>query len=247
MGAVTAAVIGGVAALGAASMSKDAANSAANKAKKGTDAAIAEQQAAREQFQQNIAPYLQFGQQGIAGLQGLLADPDSIQDSAAYQFRLDQGLKLGDRSAAARGGLLSGGHSADLMKYGQGLASQEYGDQWNRLMNIAGMGQNAAVGAGSAAQNTANAIGNLYGQQGANAGNAAIAGANAYGGALQGLAGIVGQYMGNRSAYQQPATQTQYWGAFTPNQTYTTGANQYAGFNPQTGSAFGTWGQGWGG
>ncbi len=245
MGVVTAAVIGAVGVLGAASMSKDAANSAANKAKRGTDAAIAEQQAAREQFQTNVAPFLQFGQSGIPRLQALLDDPNSIQDSAAYQWRFNQGLQGLDRSAAARGNMFGGGHQADVVKFGQGLASQEYDSQWNRLWNIAAMGQNAAVGAGTAAQNTANAIGSLQVQQGINAGNAAIAQGNAYGSALQGLAGLAGQYMGNRSAYQQPTQQTN-WGAFTPT-TQTATQPSYTGFNPQTGSAFGTWGQGWGG
>lgn len=177
------------------------------------------------------------------GLKELLADPDSIQDSAAYQFRFDQGLQGADRSAAARGGLYSGGHSADLLKFGQGLASQEYADQWNRLANIATMGQNAAVQAGSSMQNTANNIGNLYAQQGQNNANATIGRANAYGNALAGLSSIAGQYLGARSQ-PQPA-QTTNWGAFTPTvSTQQPATPQYTGFNPQTGSAFGQWG-GW--
>ena len=245
MGAiVTAAAIAGAATLASGAMGAKASKDAARQANRGANAAIAEQEAAREQFQANINPYLQFGQQGIAGLQALLEDPNSIQDSAAYQFRLDQGLQGLDRSAAARGSLYSGGHSADLMDFGQGLASQEYANQWNRLANIASMGQNAAVGAGSMAQNTANAIGGLYAQQGENSANATIGGANAWGNALAGLGSIAGQYMANRQ--QQPVQQQPTnWGAFTPTQPVQQPVQQYAGFNPQTGSAFGQWGQGW--
>ncbi len=158
----------GVAGIVVGGISQDrAADKAADAAKSGNSAALAEQRAAREQFQANIAPFLDFGKTGIPGLQALLADPNSIQDSAAYQWRFDQGLQGLDRSAAARGNVFGGGHQADVVKFGQGLASQEYGDQWNRLWNIATMGQNAAVGAGSAAQQSASAIGGLLSNNGA--------------------------------------------------------------------------------
>jgi hypothetical protein len=158
----------GVAGIVVGGISQDrAADKAANAATKGNNAAIAEQRAAREQFQTNIAPFLDFGKTGISGLQALLANPDSIQDSAAYQWRFDQGMQGLDRTAAARGNMFGGGHQADVVKFGQGLASQEYGDQWNRLWNIATMGQNAAVGAGSAAQQSANAIGGYLSNNGA--------------------------------------------------------------------------------
>lgn len=216
MAAVTAAAIGAAGAVAGGVMQNRAAGRAANAQRDAASAGIAEQQAAREQFQQNINPYLAFGQQGITGLQGLLNDPDSIQDSAAYQWQVGQGLNALDRSAAARGNLFSGGHSADLLRFGQGLASQEYGNQWARLMGIANMGQNSAVGAGQMGQNSANAIGNLYGNIGQAGAGQAINSANAWGNALQGLAGVAGNYMGGRqTSYQQPqATQ---WGAFQPN------------------------------
>ncbi len=236
------AAIAAVGALGAADMQGNAAKDAAKAQNKQSQAAIDEQRAAREQFQQNIDPYLSFGQQGITGLQGLLANPDSIQDSAAYQWRYNQGLQALDRSAAAGGsGLYSGAHQKDLLGYGQGLASQEYADQWNRLANIASMGQNAAVGAGSMAQSTANSLGSIYGQMGQANANAAIGQANAYGNALNGLAGIAGQYFGNRSGGGGTSYQQTGWGAFTPN---TGGGYDSSGINPQA-NQWSNWGAGW--
>lgn len=50
-----------------------------------------------------------------------------------YAFRLSEGLKALERSAAARGGLLSGGTGKALQRYGQDLASQEYGNAFERF------------------------------------------------------------------------------------------------------------------
>lgn len=49
-----------------------------------------------------------------------------------YAFRLAEGTKALERSAAARGGLLSGGALRETQRYGQGLASQEYQNAYSR-------------------------------------------------------------------------------------------------------------------
>ena len=211
-------IVAGVASAYAAKKQSDAAKKAASAGKDAANLGIGEQRAAREQFQTNIAPYMEFGKTGISGLQGLLNDPNSIDQSNAYKFRFDQGLQAKDRSAAARGGLYSGGHSADLLAYGQGMGSQEYDNQWGRLMGIANMGQNSAVGAGQMGQNSANAISGLYGNIGAAQGAGAINSANAWSSGLANMAGIAGNMFGGRSSsYQQP--QQSGWGSFAPNQS----------------------------
>jgi hypothetical protein len=117
-----------------------------------------------------------------------------------------------DRSAAARGGLYSGGHSADLMKFGQGLASQNYGTLYNRLQSLANQGQTTGSGLGALGASAASNIGNAY----TNAGNArtsaymnqgnnyaglAATGANAFGNWYQNNRtnnpGGTGWYLGN--------------------------------------------------
>lgn len=64
----------------------------------------------------------------------------------SYQFRYDQGLEAVNRSMAAQGQLGSGLQMKSLMDYGQASASQEYGNEWNRLASLAGVGQTAGVG-----------------------------------------------------------------------------------------------------
>jgi hypothetical protein len=58
-------------------------------------------------------------------------DVDVTQDPG-YQFRLQEGQKALEQSAAAKGGFFSGQTGKDLMKFGQGLASQEYGSAYDR-------------------------------------------------------------------------------------------------------------------
>jgi hypothetical protein len=137
----------------------------------------------REMYRQqrsDQAPFLQAGYTSLGDLMKLKDNPDSIQNSAAYQFRLSEGQKALERSAAARGGLASGGFMKGMARFGQGLASDEYGNQWNRLMGLANMGQGSANQLGGDSSHYADSGSSLYGAMG-NAEAAGITGA--YGGA----------------------------------------------------------------
>jgi hypothetical protein len=69
----------------------------------------------------------------------------NFQADPGYGFRMSEGLKALERSAAARGGLMSGGAGKALQRYGQDLASQEYGNAFQRFQQDraarAGLGQ----------------------------------------------------------------------------------------------------------
>jgi hypothetical protein len=54
------------------------------------------------------------------------------QNDPGYQFRLQQGQQALERAAAARGTLLTGGTAKDEQAYGQGFASNEYSNVYNR-------------------------------------------------------------------------------------------------------------------
>lgn len=69
-------------------------------------------------------------------LSDLLSNPASIQTDPSYQFNLEQGNQAINRSAAAKGMLGSGNVLAELARYGQGMASQEYRNQFNRLSDL---------------------------------------------------------------------------------------------------------------
>jgi len=77
----------------------------------------------------------QFGTGSLAqGYSKEFAGPtrEEFENSPGYQFARDQGLQGVQRSAAARGTLLTGGTLKDLAQYGVGLADQTYGDAFNR-------------------------------------------------------------------------------------------------------------------
>lgn len=93
------------------------------------------------------------------------------QSDPGYQFRLDQGQKALERAGAAKGMTLSGAQAKGLTDYNSGMASQEYGNAYNRFMqnrttkfgelsNLAGLGQSSVGQIGQAGMNTAGTMGN---------------------------------------------------------------------------------------
>jgi hypothetical protein len=113
-------------------------------------------------------------------------------------FRQKLGTQATERMANVGGGALSGNTLRALTDYGQGLASTEYGNAFNRfqtergniyntLANIAGMGQGAVNTGVNAGQNFAGqTTGLLTGQAAAQAGGQ-VGAANAIGGAAQNI------------------------------------------------------------
>ncbi|KKK74367.1 hypothetical protein LCGC14_2884500, partial [marine sediment metagenome] len=57
---------------------------------------------------------------------GSAPDYSAFYKSPGYDFRFQEGTRAIDRSAAARGQLMSGGIVRELTRYGQGLASSEF-------------------------------------------------------------------------------------------------------------------------
>jgi hypothetical protein len=130
-------------------------------------------------------PWRQAGMNALNKMQS--GDVMSYMDPS-YKFRFGEGLKALDRQAAARGGLISGGALKAAQRYGQDFASQEFGNAYNRLAGLAGVGQ-TATGATS----------NAAGAFGANAGNlmtgAGAARASGYVGGANALTGGLNQYL----------------------------------------------------
>jgi hypothetical protein len=100
-----------------------------------------------------------------------------------YAFRMSEGLKGLERSAAARGGILSGSTLKGITRYGQGLASDEYQNAFNRYQTQRTNTLNpfaSLAGVGQLSSNTLSNAAGQFGQQiGSNiigAGNAAAAG-----------------------------------------------------------------------
>ncbi|UZB05543.1 hypothetical protein OM948_08840 [Xanthomonas citri pv. fuscans] len=147
---------------------------------------------------QNMQPYLNAGTGALNQLAQLNAgNYSSFQESPDYQFALQQGIQGLDRSAAARGSLYSGGQQADLMQFGQGLASQQYNNYYNKLASLAGMGQSAASALAG--------VGNTYANATANNAYQGAANSNALTGLLTGvgsnLASNINYGGGRQSSY----------------------------------------------
>lgn len=218
---VGAALIAGTAAVAGGAM----AAKGAKKASKVQAQAAADANAAQERmFQRQVElqePFRQGGmtaQQEIMQLLGIGGDKtaagygslgkafgaEQFQQDPGYAFRQSEGMKALERSAAARGNLMSGSTMKGIQRFGQDLASQEYQNAFNRyqversaklnpLQSLMGSGQSATnVLTGAAGQMGQNEASNLY-----NAGAARASGyigqANALNQALGQVAGIAGQ------------------------------------------------------
>lgn len=81
----------------------------------------------------NLSQLLGQGGQLTKGYQDFQA-PTGVteQNDPGYQFRLQQGMEALQNSAAAKGGLLSGGTAKAINDYAQNSASNEYGNVYNR-------------------------------------------------------------------------------------------------------------------
>lgn len=152
----------------------------------------------------------------IAELEGQIAtamqagggspDYSAFFKSPGYEFRMDEGVRARERGASAKGMLMSGGMQRELTRYGQGLASSEFGNYANRLASLAGIGQTANqqgiyAGANAAGQvgRTSTALGETV-MAGGSARAGGIIGAN---NALQqGIGGAIGAVQQWGGGYQ---------------------------------------------
>lgn len=87
-------------------------------------------------------------------------DYGGFRTSPGYQWRFDEGNRALDRSLAASGGRLSGRAVKEAIRWGQGLASDEFDNQFNRMASLAGTGQTAVGQSGTAGMQAAGNIGN---------------------------------------------------------------------------------------
>jgi hypothetical protein len=215
--AVASALIASAAALGSGAIAAGGAKKAgraqeqaARDAQAANERALERQIALQEPFrqagltaQEQIMQLLGIGGDASAEGYGSLAKPfgaEQFQQDPGYAFRQSEGMKALERSAAARGGLLSGGTLKGIQRFGQDLASQEYGNAFNRyqiersarlnpLQSLMGSGQSATnVTTGNIGQAGQNEAANIYGAGQARA-SSYIGQANALGGAL----GSIGQ------------------------------------------------------
>jgi hypothetical protein len=209
-----AAALGAFGSLAGGYLTGQAAKDAANIQAQSAQNALALQ---REQFEYQkglLEPYRKAGESalgrlsGVMGLGGQPAQPQQLLDmDPGYAFRLGEGMKALERVQAARGNMLSGGAIKAGQRYAQDFASGEYGNAYNRLANIAGLGQTVGGELGSAAQQFGRTAGETM-SQGANALAAGRVGRTS--GYMGGIGGAVGAYQN----YQNQQQQNQLFGRF---------------------------------
>jgi hypothetical protein len=102
-----------------------------------------------------------------------------FQKDPGYEFRQQQGQQGLERSAAARGGLLSGAAMKDAMRFNQGLASDEYTNAFNRFQTNRSNKLNPLQSLAGVGQSTTNTIANAGQTYATNVGNAMMGGADA--------------------------------------------------------------------
>lgn len=231
MSFIAAAVIGGVGALAggylASQGSKDAAEIQSGAANRASELQYQQWQESNKLQE----PWRVAGQNALAQLQGMTdytpfreAPPEyrnfSAQDFQAdpgYAFRLSEGMKGIERSAAARGGLLSGATLKGIQRFSQDLGSQEYANAFNRyqteygnrqqeyanafnryqieraarlqpLQSLAGVGQSTAQQMAQSGQTMAGQVGDMWTSGAAAQAAGRVGSANAWSNAIgQGL------------------------------------------------------------
>lgn len=135
----------------------------------------------------------------VAGTDGTAAANaafDQYRNSTGYDFRVNQGLNAVNSGYAGRGAIKSGAAMKAINDYGQGMASQEFGNYLNALGNQQSLGMSAGSALAGVGQNYANSLGNIYQQNGSNQANAALIKANAIGTGLNSLANTAGSILG---------------------------------------------------
>lgn len=181
-----------------------------------------------QQFRESVELQEPYRQAGMVALNRLVPEAteykqfgmDQFQADPGYGFRLSEGQKALERSAAARGNLMSGATGKALTRYGQEMGSQEYMNAFNRyqaerqarlnpLQSLAGVGQTTAQQLGAAGQNMASSVGGIYTGNAANVGNLMAAGGQARASGYMGTANAIGGGLNQYLNYSQNQAQNQ--------------------------------------
>lgn len=209
------ALLAGAAGIGSAVIGARSADKAADAQKDASDAQIALQREIYDNQTKRFRPYNRAGRNALSAYEfelGLGDKPKGYQGFEAtpgYDFRLQQGMDAVQGSAAASGGLFSGRSMKALNDYGQGMASQEYGNYLNRLGGMVDSGQGAAGLQATAGANFATGASNAL----ASGGNARAAGYMGTANAVQGGIGNALSAYGYMQGVNAPKTGAAWPGA----------------------------------
>lgn len=120
---------------------------------------------------------------------------DTFRNSTGYDWRLSQGMNALNSGYAGAGTLQSGAAIKGAIDYGQGMASQEFGNYLNALGNQQSIGLRAGSAAAGVGGDVANSLGNIYMTNGANQAGAAMNRASSLSNGVAGLANFAGSIL----------------------------------------------------
>ena len=156
------------------------------------------------QWDQQLQRSMPYYQAGVNALQQEQTPFSFSQTDPSYQWRLQQGQKALQTSAAAKGNALSGGTMKAMDQYSQGLASTEYQNEFQRYLsqnqiyqNIANQGLTAQGQMGNALSGASGTLGQMGNNQ-----NSYVNLINSMGNTLQGRGVSLGQQQNNLSGMQ---------------------------------------------
>lgn len=190
MGALIAGAIGGIGSLIGGSSSKSASKAAAQQSLTGYNYLTNPNTGVGSVIKQGTAANTAAGDLlGVNGAEGQARSAPAFQNylgSTGYNFQMDQGSRAITGNTASKGLLNSGATAKALTSYGQGLASQSFGNYLNQLnqqttQGLTASGQVGAAGTGG----------------GANAASATMNGANANANGVSTAFNQVGSAIGN--------------------------------------------------
>lgn len=202
---VGSAVIGAGASMAAASKGAKAQRQAAQMQANSEAQNLALQERIFNQQRADNEPWRQAGMGALSQLVSMSQpgfNTAQIANDPGFQFRKQEGERSLGALLRSTGQTESGAGFKAAMRFGDGLASQEFGNQWNRLAGLAGIGQTANAANQNAGSNFGQAAGSAYGRLGdayANMGNARASSYAAVGQGINNLASGVGNYFAMKS------------------------------------------------
>jgi hypothetical protein len=152
---------------------------------------------------------------------------EQFQADPGYSFRMSEGLKALERSAASRGILSSGQTLKDITRFGQDAASQEYQNAFQRYLTERqqklapleyriGLGQAAASRQAANVGSTAANVGGLMTSLGDIRSAGTMGQANAYNNMLSNLSSVATQGANAYGQYQAAQPYQNYLRTITP-------------------------------
>lgn len=182
-----------------------------------TQAAAADRAAdvQREIFERQVElgrPYREAGETALNKLIPLATEytpfgMEQFQQDPGYGFRMSEGMKALERSAAARGGLMSGATGKALTRYGQEMGSQEFANAFNRYQAERQARLNPLQSLAGVGQTSAQQLAGQAGQFGSNLAETIGAGAQARASGYMGTAGALGGGLNQYLNYSQNQAQ----------------------------------------